>query len=159
MMSHNDHIHMDFHRLFEKEETCFDADEFIQYVEAHNYTTDYDHLKAGFIREKLDEEYFAYEEKRRFEVEERARKIREENEAIRAEAAAEAEAKMKERARRVYPFSDAAFEKDWDNHLRAQYAAQRMNTPPANPRDYQYGLPGYYSQSLKPMDVSEQPLE
>jgi hypothetical protein len=66
---------------------------------------------------------------------------------------------MKERARRAYPFSDAAFEKDWDYHLRAQYAAQQMNSPPATPRDYQYGLPGHYTQSLKPMDVPEQPLD
>ena len=48
MMSHNDHINMDFRRLFEQEGTRFDADEFIQYVEAHDYTTDYVSLKTGF---------------------------------------------------------------------------------------------------------------
>jgi len=39
---------MDFRRLFEQEGTRFDADEFIQYVEAHDYTTDYVSLKTGF---------------------------------------------------------------------------------------------------------------
>src|SRR5215207_3165862 len=99
----NDYILKDFRHLFEQEETRFDTDEFIQYAEAHDYTTDYVSLKTGFIRKKLDEEHFVYQEKRRLEAEERARKIREENEAIHAEGAAEAEAKMKEQARRRYP--------------------------------------------------------
>jgi hypothetical protein len=60
---------------------------------------------------------------------------------------------MKERVRRSYPF-----ERDWDNHLRAQYAAQEMGgSQPVNPRDYKNGLPGY-SEALKPIDVLEQPL-
>jgi hypothetical protein len=65
----NDYILKDFRRLFEQEETRFDADEFIQYAEAHDYTTDYVSPKTGFICKKLDEEHFAYQEKMRFEAE------------------------------------------------------------------------------------------
>src|SRR5215208_1088119 len=144
----------DFRRLFiqdcaERYGDRFDVSDFIDYVKTHTYHgEDYSAYLRGFVSKKLAEEDFAHQEKKHQETEERSRKIREENEAIRAKAAAEAEAKMKERARRAYPFSDEAFEKDWDNHLRAQYAALEMNTPAANPRNYQHGLSGGHSEPI-----------
>jgi len=158
------YILSDFRHLFirdsaERYGDRFDVNDFIDYVKTHTYHgEDYSTYLRGFVSKKVAEEHSAYQAKKRQEADERSRMIREENEAIRAEAAAQAEAKMKERARCAYPFSDEAFEKDWDNHLRAQYAALEMNTPAAHPRDYQSGLPGY-TQSLKPMDVPEQPLD
>jgi hypothetical protein len=120
------YILSDFRRLFiqdsaERYGDRFDVSDFIDFVKTHTYhSEDYSAYLQGFVNKKVAEEHFAHQEKMRFEAEERSRKIREESEALRAKGAAEAEAKMKERARRAYPFSDEAFEKDWDNHLRAQ---------------------------------------
>jgi hypothetical protein len=142
------HILSDFRRLFiqdcaNKYGDRFDVSDFIEYANTHTYHgEDYSAYLQGFVSKKVAEEHFVYQAKMRLEAEERSLKIREENEAIRAEAAAEAEAKMKERARREYPFSDAAFEKDWDNPLRARYAQKMGGNQPANPRNYQRGVSG-----------------
>jgi hypothetical protein len=145
----------DFRRLFiqdcaNKYGHRFDVSDFIEYAKTHTYHgEDYSAYLRGFVSKKVAEEHSAYQAKKRQEADERSSKIREENEAIRARAAAEAEAKMKERARRAYPFSAEAFEKDWDNHLRAQYAAQEMGSShPANPRNYQRGVGGGYSEPI-----------
>jgi hypothetical protein len=148
------YILTDFRRLFihdsaEKYGDRFDVGEFMEYVKTHAYNgEDYGaHLRC-FVNKKVSEENFAHQEKKRLEAEKHSRKNREENEAIRAELAAEAEAKMKERARRAYPFSDEAFEKDWDNHLRARYAQEMGGSRPATPRDYQRGVPGGHSEPI-----------
>ena len=50
------YIYNDFRRLFEQEDARFDADEFIEYAKNHDYSTDYESLKVGFVSMKLAEE-------------------------------------------------------------------------------------------------------
>jgi len=50
-----DYIYNDSRRLFEQEGSRFDTGEFMEYVANHDYNTDYDSLKIGFIRKKIAE--------------------------------------------------------------------------------------------------------
>jgi hypothetical protein len=133
----------DFRRLFEQEGTRFDTDEFMQYVEAHGYTTDYDHLKAGFIRKNLAEEQFTYQQQKRREAEDAAEQAAQE----RAEHARQLEAEAKRSALQEYidaGFSPESFEADWPA-IRAQLAARviaERRRRVASPRDYRDGVPG-----------------
>jgi hypothetical protein len=140
----------DFRRLFEQEETRFDVDEFIQYVEAHAYTTDYDHLKGGFIRKKVAEEQFAYHQQKRTEAEDAAEQAAEEC----AEHARQLEAEAKQSALQEYidaGFSPESFEADWPAiraRLAAEKIAERRNRA-ANPRLYIDGyVPGGCSENI-----------
>ena len=154
------YILADFRRLFiqdsaERYGVRFDVGNFIGYVKTHTYHgEDYGAYLRGFVGKKVAEEHCAYQEKKRLEAEEHSRKIGEENEVIRAKAAAEAEAKSKERARRAYPFSDEAFEADWPR-IRAELAlkevAERRKLV-ASPRDYARGVPGGFTTPLGPTE-------
>jgi hypothetical protein len=151
-----DYIFNDFRRLFEQEGTRFDTDEFIQYVEAHDYTTDYDHLKAGFIRKKLAEEQFAYQQQKRTEAEEAAEQAAQEC----AERARQLEAEAKRSALQEYieaGFSPETFEADWPA-IRARLAAEKITerrNRAASPRLYMDSyVPGGSSENITPPSQS-----
>lgn len=145
-----DYIIRDFRRLFEQEDMRFDVDEFIEYVKAHDYTTDHDSLKTGFIRKKLAEERFAYQEEKQREAQEAAKQAAVE----RTERARQLEASLKEQALRDYieaGFSPESFEADWPAiraSLAAEKIAERRNRA-ASPRDYMDGyVPGGRSENI-----------
>jgi hypothetical protein len=139
-MSIADYILNDFRRLFEQEETRFDVDEFVEYVKNHGYNTDYDSLKAGFIRKQLADEQFDYQEEQRREAEAIAKQA----EAEFLERARQLEAETKQRALQEYieaGFSPESFEDDWPQ-IRARLAADKIaarRNRAASPRDYMDG--------------------
>ncbi|HET7270451.1 MAG TPA: hypothetical protein VFI90_05125 [Rubrobacter sp.] len=133
-------------------------DKFVEYVKAHDYTSDYGHLKAGFIRKKLAEEQFAYQQQKRGEAEDAAEQVAEE----RAEQARQLEVQAKRGAFQEYidaGFSPETFEADWPT-IRARLAANKIaehRRLAASPRDYVGGyVPSGLSEHSTPPSGASQ---
>jgi hypothetical protein len=121
-------------------------------VSCHDYTTDYDSLKTGFIHKKLTDVRFAYQEEKQREAEEAAKRAAEK----RAEHARQLEAEAKQGTLREYieaGFSPESFEADWPA-IRAALAAEKMaerRNRAASPRVYMDGyVPGGRSENITP---------
>ena len=96
----------------------------MEYVKTHGYHgANFDSHLTGFVSKKVAEEHSAYQAKERQEAEERSGQIREENRAIRAKAAAEAEAKMDvaARVRQGVKAVLEVLEEEMTQHLQAGY--------------------------------------
>ena len=142
----------DFRSLFEQDDTRFDVDDFVEYVRTHDYSTNYDGLKAGFIRGQLFEEQFAYRQEQQREAEDISRQA----EAAYLERARQLEAEAKQRALQEYidaGFSPESFEDAWPQiraRLAADKIAERRNRA-ASPRDHVDGcVPGCRSENVAP---------
>jgi hypothetical protein len=145
-MPYPNHIIQNFRRMFEEEGLPFSVEEFLLYVQAHDYyeEPEYGLLRAQFIRKKRDDEYFANLTKQQEEQKEAAEAARKSEEQRKAKAEAEA----KEEARREYPFSDEAFEQDWPQIRASLIAGGGRAARAATPRDYTDSQT--WSESIKP---------
>jgi|SRR5215208_4732943 len=154
------YVMADFKRLFPQEAAerfgedyskRFPLDNFVEYVRSHafhgeNFSSHFN----GFVQSQLSKERAAHAEAKR--AEEAAALAKREEEL--AQMRRDAEAALKERARREYPFSDEAFEADWSRirtELAVKEIAERRNRT-ASPRDYAHGVPGGFTTPLGPIE-------
>jgi len=129
----------------------FPLDAFVEYVRSHAFHgEDFSSHFNGFIQSQKSKEAAAHQEANR--AEEAAAVAKREEEL--AQMRRDTEAALKERTRREYPFSDAAFDSDWPR-IRAELAvkevAERRNRT-ASPRDYARGVPGGFTTPLGPIE-------
>jgi hypothetical protein len=107
----------------------------MEYIKTHgSHGANFDSHLTGFVSKKVAEEHSAYQAKERQEAEERSGQIREENRAIRAKAAAEAEAKMDvaARVRQGVKAILEVLEEEMTQHLQAGYRELTRAAPIGN---------------------------